>query len=178
MSRIGQEPIDLPAGVTVSVEGKRVSVKGPLGELAHTAPAPIDVATEDGRITVTRVDDTDGSRSLHGLTRTLVANMVEGVTKGFSKTIEIEGVGFRAAVDGQALDVSVGFPAPVRYKIPEGITVDVQGGTTIVVSGADKQMVGNSAALIRGISPAEPYKGKGLHYRGERVRRKVGKTVA
>lgn len=178
MSRIGESPIEIPAGITVNVDGKQVNVKGPLGELSHRAPALIDVKSEDGTVTVSRADETDTARSLHGLTRTLVANMVEGVQKGFSKTLEIEGVGFRAILSGRSLDVSVGYPEPVRFDIPEGINVEVEGGTTIVVSGADKQLVGNSAALIRGISPAEPYKGKGLRYRGERVRRKVGKTVA
>lgn len=178
MSRIGEAPIGIPDGVTVEVDGKRVNVKGALGELSHTAPAGIDVKAEKGTVTVSRADESDVCRSLHGLTRSLVANMVEGVQRGFSKAIEIEGVGFRAVLSGRTLEVSVGFPAPVRYEIPDGINVAVEGGTTIVVSGADKQMVGNSAARIRGISPAEPYKGKGLHYRGERVRRKVGKTVA
>jgi len=178
MSRIGESPIEIPAGITVNVDGKQVNVKGPLGELSHRSPALIDVKSDDGTVTVSRADETDAARSLHGLTRALVANMVEGVQKGFSKTIEIEGVGFRAVLSGRSLDVSVGYPEPVRFEIPEGINVEVEGGTTIVVSGADKQLVGNSAARIRGIFPAEPYKGKGLRYRGERVRRKVGKTVA
>lgn len=179
MSRIGQKPIDIPGGVTVAMAGATVSVKGPKGELTHEVPPAIDVKVEDDNVIVSRADDTKMSKSLHGLSRSLVANMVEGVSRGFSKRLEIQGVGFRAAAQGQELVLTVGRSSPVQYVAPQGVVVTVEdGGTTIVVAGPDKQKVGEAAARIRAFAPAEPYKGKGVRYKGEHVRRKVGKTVA
>jgi large subunit ribosomal protein L6 len=178
MSRIGDKPIGVPAGVTVKVEDRRVSAKGPQGELSVEIPERLSVALEDDRVVVGRPDDTRESKRMHGLVRSLVANMVEGVEKGFSRQLEIEGVGFRASVQGQTVSLALGFASPKEYKAPDGVTVTEQGGTKITVSGPDKQKVGEAAARIRAFSPAEPYKGKGLRYAGERVRRKVGKTVA
>lgn len=179
MSRIGEMPIEIPGGVDVRVDGRTVIVKGKQGELALAVPEPIAAAVEDGRLVLTRPDDTKISKSRHGLARSLAANAVEGVVKGFSKDILINGVGYRAQVQGQTLSVAAGFSSPVQFRIPEGITITVDDpGTTITVSGADKQKVGDAAARIRGFAPVEPYKGKGLQYRDERVRRKVGKTVA
>ncbi len=178
MSRVGEKPIDVPDGVTVSVDGLTVTAKGGLGELVHTMPGPITIEVADGKVLVGRTEDTREGRSFHGLVRSLVANMVEGVAKGFSKDLEIQGVGFKAAVQGRKLVMTLGFSSPIEYEPPEGVTVVTQSDTSIVVSGMDKQKVGDTAARIRAFCPAEPYKGKGLRYRGEYVRRKVGKTVA
>ena len=178
MSRIGEQPIPIPDGVTISVEDGRVAVNGALGALSLDLVSGIALQVADGRVDVTRASDTKRNRSLHGLTRSLVANMVEGVARGFSKSLEIQGVGFRAAVEGRQLSMALGFASDVQYEIPEGITVTVTGGTALTVSGTDKQKVGNTAARIRSFFPAEPYKGKGVRYKDEHVRRKVGKTVA
>ncbi len=178
MSRTGQKPIDIPDGVTVNVQGPDISVKGRLGELSMAVHDPIAASVDNGKVVVTRQNDTKTGKSLHGLTRSLIANMIEGVAKGFSKQLEIQGVGFKAAVQGQKLVVMLGFSSPVEYTVPEGVTVAVEGATKVVVSGTDKQKVGDTAARIRSFFPAEPYKGKGIRYKGEHVRRKVGKTVA
>ncbi|NQU41071.1 MAG: 50S ribosomal protein L6 [Lentisphaerae bacterium] len=179
MSRIGQRPIEIPAGVEVRVEGGQAIAKGPKGELCVTIPDGIAASLDGGLMMVTRADDDRRQRSLHGLVRTLIANAVEGVAKGYEKQLVITGVGFRASVSGQTLNMLVGFSSPVLYTAPDGIILAVNDpGTMITVSGPDKQQVGESAARIRGFRPAEPYKGKGVQYKGERVRRKVGKTVA
>jgi large subunit ribosomal protein L6 len=177
MSRIGKSPIELPAGVSVSISPGRVMVNGPLGELTREIPRRIGVEQKDGDIVVTRPTERGEDRALHGLTRTLVANMVEGVTKGFQKTLEIQGVGYRAALRGTDLELSVGFSHTVPFKAPDGITFEVPAANTIVVKGIDKQKVGQVAAEIRAIRPPEPYKGKGIRYEGEYVRRKVGKRA-
>ena len=178
MSRVGQNPIKIPEGVTVSMDNKCVTVKGKLGELYQDIPEPITVSVSDGTVTVGRKDDLAQTKSFHGLIRNLISNMVDGVSKGFSKDLEIQGVGFKASVEGQNLLISLGFSSPVKYTAPKGVKVTVEGGISLVVSGADKQAVGDVAARIRSFFPAEPYKGKGIRYKGERVRRKVGKTVA
>ncbi|MBM4147451.1 MAG: 50S ribosomal protein L6 [Lentisphaerae bacterium] len=178
MSRVGQKPVTLPAGIKVAVQGRKVSVSGPKGELAYNLPDGIDVAVDGSVVSFLRGGDTRELRSLHGLVRSLVANMVTGVQQGFVKELEIQGVGFKAAVQGQNLVLSLGFASPVEYEIPTGVKVAVDGGVAITVTGADRQLVGDVAARIRGYFPAEPYKGKGIRYKGERVRRKVGKTVA
>jgi len=179
MSRIGKSPVEIPSGVTVRAEGpSSVRVAGPVGELTWTAPDGIGVTVEEGRVQVTRGDESRRTRSLHGLARSLIANMVKGVSKGFRKDLDIRGVGFRASLEGRTLTMSLGFSAPVRFPVPEGVKVELPDATSIVVSGADKQQVGDTAARIRSFFPVEPYKGKGVQYKGERVRRKVGKTVA
>jgi large subunit ribosomal protein L6 len=175
MSRIGRSPIELPAGVSVSISPGRVMVNGPLGELARDIPQRMDVKQDDGTLTVTRPTDRGEDRALHGLTRSLIANMVEGVTKGFEKKLEIQGVGYRASLRGTALELNVGFSHPVVKDAPAGITYDVPTPTEVVVKGIDKQQVGQIAAEIRKVRPPEPYKGKGIRYEGEYVRRKVGK---
>jgi large subunit ribosomal protein L6 len=177
MSRIGRKPIPVPAGVDVVVdEGNAVTVKGPKGQLsAKFAPSMI-FERENGTINVSRPDDTRQNRSLHGLTRTLLSNMVVGVTDGFRKNLEIQGVGYRAAMDGKVLVLSVGYSHPVRVTPSEGITFTLDGLTRLSVAGSDKQLVGEEAARIRRIRPPEPYKGKGIRFEGERVRRKAGKT--
>jgi large subunit ribosomal protein L6 len=177
MSRIGRTPIDLPAGVSVSISPGRVMVNGPLGELTQDVPQRIKVEQADGTITVTRPTERGDDRALHGLTRTLVANMVEGVTKGFEKRLEIQGVGYRASLRGTALELNVGFSHPVVKDAPDGITYEVPTQNEIVVKGIDKQKVGQIAAEIRKVRPPEPYKGKGIRYQGEYVRRKVGKRA-
>jgi large subunit ribosomal protein L6 len=177
MSRIGRSPIDLPAGVSVSISPGRVMVNGPLGELAQEVPQRMTIEQADSTITVTRPTDRGEDRALHGLTRTLVANMVEGVTKGFEKRLEIQGVGYRASMRGTALELNVGFSHPVVKDAPAGITFEVPSQTEIVVKGIDKQQVGQIAAEIRKVRPPEPYKGKGIRYQGEYVRRKVGKRA-
>ena len=178
MSRIGKKPIELSDGVSVAVDGTAVTVKGKLGELSIDLPAGVGAGVQDGKVVVTRADDTRRSRSFHGLARSLLANMVEGVSKGYSRVLELEGVGYRAAVAGRMLTVTAGFSSPIEYQAPEGIDVAVENATVITVSGTDKQQVGDAAARIRSFCPPEPYKGKGIRYRGEHVRRKVGKTVA
>jgi large subunit ribosomal protein L6 len=177
MSRIGKSPIELPAGVNVSVSPGRVMVNGPLGELSQQVPARMHVEQENGVVTVRRPTERNDDRALHGLTRTLVANMVEGVTKGFEKRLEIQGVGYRATLRGNALELAVGFSHPVVIEPRAGITFEVPAPTQIVVKGIDKQQVGQTAAEIRKVRPPEPYKGKGIRYEGEYVRRKVGKRA-
>ena len=177
MSRIGKQPIEVPASVSVSVSPGRVMVNGPLGELSQDVPQRMKVEQSDGTITVTRPTERGDDRALHGLTRTLIANMVEGVTKGFEKRLELQGVGYRAALQGVDLRLDVGYSHPVVIKAPQGITFEVPLATEIVVRGVDKQQVGQVAADIRKVRPPEPYKGKGIRYQGEYVRRKVGKRA-
>ncbi|MDE0868164.1 MAG: 50S ribosomal protein L6 [Aquiluna sp.] len=176
MSRIGKLPIPLPAGVTVEINGQDVAVKGPKGELKLTVSKPITVSQEDGSVIVARPDDEAVSKSLHGLTRSLIANNVHGVSEGFTKALEIVGTGYRAALKGTTVEMSLGFSHPVLVTPPEGITLVVEGNTKIIVSGIDKQAVGEMAANIRKLRKPEPYKGKGVRYEGERVRRKAGKA--
>ena len=177
MSRIGRAPIQIPAGVDVTIEGNKVAVKGPKGSLAMDVHPKMTVNLEEGVMTVTRPDDTGPSRSLHGLTRTLLANMVTGVTSGFEKKLEIQGVGYRASLKGSDLEILVGYSHPVVVVPPENIEFAVPVPTQILVKGADKQRVGQVAAEIRAIRKPEPYKGKGIRYDGEVVRRKVGKRA-
>jgi large subunit ribosomal protein L6 len=177
MSRIGNSPIEIPPGVNVSVSPGRVMVNGPLGELSQEVPARMQVEQEDGQILVKRPTERNDDRALHGLTRTLVANMVEGVTKGFEKRLEIQGVGYRASLRGASLELAVGFSHPVVVEPRAGISFEVPAPTQIVVKGIDKQQVGQTAAEIRKVRPPEPYKGKGIRYEGEYVRRKVGKRA-
>jgi len=177
MSRIGKRPIDVPAGVLVSIDPGRVTVSGPKGELRTEVPARMSIEQQEGTIVVTRPTDRGEDRALHGLTRTLVANMVEGVTNGFEKRLEIQGVGYRAALAGTALELQVGYSHPVRIVPREGISFEVPAPTQVVVKGIDKQAVGQTAAEIRKVRPPEPYKGKGIRYEGEQVRRKVGKRA-
>ena len=177
MSRIGRLPIPVPGGVDVAIDGRTVTVKGPKGQLSHTLANPITVERgEDGQLLVQRPDDERESRSLHGLSRTLVANMVVGVTQGYAKTLEIVGTGYRVTAKGSDLEFALGFSHPVPVAAPEGITFRVEAPTRFVVEGIDKQKVGEVAANIRKIRPPEPYKGKGVRYQGEQVRRKAGKT--
>jgi large subunit ribosomal protein L6 len=177
MSRIGRQPIELPTGVNVSISPGRVMVNGPLGELSQQVPTRMTVEQSDGTLTVTRPTERGEDRALHGLTRTLIANMVEGVTKGFEKRLELQGVGYRAALQGADLRLDVGYSHPVVMKARQGITFEVPLPTQIVVKGVDKQQVGQTAAEIRKVRPPEPYKGKGIRYEGEYVRRKVGKRA-
>jgi large subunit ribosomal protein L6 len=177
MSRIGKQPIELPSGVNVSISPGRVMVNGPLGELSQDVPARMKIEQSNGAITVARPTDRGEDRALHGLTRSLIANMVEGVTKGFEKRLELQGVGYRAALQGADLRLDVGYSHPVVMKAPQGITFEVPRATEIVVKGVDKQQVGQIAAEIRKVRPPEPYKGKGIRYAGEYVRRKVGKRA-
>jgi large subunit ribosomal protein L6 len=177
MSRIGKAPIEVPAGVTVQVEPGRVAVSGPLGSLQQVVPQRMKIEQNGDTITVTRPTERAPDRELHGLTRTLVANMVEGVTKGFEKKLEIQGVGYRAALKGEDLELQVGYSHAVTIKPRIGITFEVPAPTQVVVKGTDKQQVGQTAAEIRKVRPPEPYKGKGIRYEGEYVRRKVGKRA-
>ena len=177
MSRIGREPITVPAGVTVTVEaGNAVTVKGPLGELKQTFNANLTIAQEGDKITVTRPDDEKENRALHGLTRTLLNNMVVGVTKGFEKKLEIVGVGYRVEKQGTKLNLGLGYSHPVIFEEQNGIKFECPDSTTIIVKGIDKQAVGQMAAVIRSKRPPEPYLGKGIKYAGEHIRRKAGKT--
>jgi large subunit ribosomal protein L6 len=176
MSRIGRLPIPVPAGVEVKIDGNVVEVKGPKGTLTHTIPAPITVALEDGNIVVSRPDDERTSRSLHGLSRTLVANNIEGVTNGFTKGLEIVGTGYRVTAKGADVEFALGYSHPILVQPPQGITFTVEGNTKISVSGIDKQAVGEVAANLRKLRKPEPYKGKGVRYAGEVVRRKAGKA--
>lgn len=178
MSRIGKQPISVPSGVEVKCADATVSVKGPKGQLSGRIPTQIGLAVEDGVIRLSRPDDKKDSRALHGLARALVANMVTGVTTGFAKELEIEGVGYRGEVKGKSLNLALGFSHPVEIPVPEGIKVSMDGNTKIRIEGIDKQLVGQFAADIRGIRPPEPYKGKGIRYANEHVRRKVGKAGA
>jgi large subunit ribosomal protein L6 len=177
MSRIGRQPIELPAGVSVSISPGRVMVNGPLGELSQQVPARMQVEQEDSSVVVKRPSERGGDRALHGLTRSLIANMVEGVTNGFQKRLEIQGVGYRAALRGTDLELNVGFSHPVVLKAPQGISYEVPTPTEVIVKGIDKQQVGQAAAEVRKVRPPEPYKGKGIRYEGEYVRRKVGKRA-
>ena len=176
MSRIGRLPIPIPADVTVATEGQRVNVKGPKGELALTVANPIEVKIEDGQVVVTRPNDERNSRSLHGLTRTLIANQIIGVTVGYTKSLEIVGTGYRVAQKGSSVEFALGFSHPVLVDPPAGITLTVESVNRLTVGGIDKQAVGEVAANIRKIRKPEPYKGKGVRYAGEIVRRKAGKS--
>ena len=176
MSRIGRQPIQIPAGVTVKIEGQEVAVTGPKGSLSLTVAEPIVVSQEDGALVVNRPDDERDSRALHGLTRTLVSNMVIGVTQGYEKGLEIVGTGYRVAAKGTDLEFQLGFSHPVLVKAPQGITFQVDSPVKFKVMGIDKQQVGEVAANIRKIRKPEPYKGKGVRYEGEVVRRKAGKA--
>jgi large subunit ribosomal protein L6 len=177
MSRIGRRPIEVPAGVTVAVSPGRVQVNGPMGELSQAVPQRMQIEQSEGAINVARPTDRGEDRALHGLTRTLVANMVEGVTKGFEKRLEIQGVGYRATLRGSDLELAVGYSHPVVMKPRDGIAFEVPVPTQVVVRGIDKQQVGQTAAEVRAVRPPEPYKGKGIRYEGEYVRRKVGKRA-
>jgi large subunit ribosomal protein L6 len=177
MSRIGKRPIEVPSGVIVSVDPGRVTVSGPKGELRQQVPVRMKIEQNDDAIVVTRPTERGEDRALHGLTRTLIANMVEGVTNGFEKRLEIQGVGYRAALAGSNLELQVGYSHSVRITPREGISFEVPIPTQIVVRGIDKQIVGQTAAEIRKVRPPEPYKGKGIRYEGEYVRRKVGKRA-
>jgi len=177
MSRIGRLPIDIPAGVEVTVDGAAVTVKGPKGELSLTVAKPIEVEVADGQVQVTRPDDERESRSLHGLTRTLINNMVIGVTQGYEKKLELVGVGYRVLAKGPAaIELNLGFSHPVAFQAPEGVTFTVESPTKLTITGIDKQQVGEVAANIRKLRKPEPYKGKGVRYAGEQVRRKAGKA--
>ncbi|MFB4196251.1 50S ribosomal protein L6 [Streptomyces carpaticus] len=177
MSRIGKLPIQVPAGVDVTIDGRTVAVKGPKGSLSHTVAAPIDVErTEDGTIVVSRPNDENRNKSLHGLSRTLVANLIIGVTEGYSKDLEISGVGYRVAAKGSNLEFSLGYSHPILVEAPEGITFKVDSPTKLSVQGIDKQKVGEVAAKIRKLRKPDPYKAKGVKYAGEVIRRKVGKA--
>jgi large subunit ribosomal protein L6 len=178
MSRIGRAPIALPDGVDVTIDGDVVRVKGPKGELEHRIRPESRVKMEDGQLLVDRVSDAKQHRAFHGLTRALLANMVEGVSAGFSKGLEIVGVGYRADKKGDTLVLTVGYSHEVKYPEPEGITLSTPAPTQILVEGIDKQKVGQVAAELRAVRPPEPYKGKGIRYKGEQVRRKAGKTGA
>lgn len=177
MSRVGNEPIVIPQGVTVQVAGEQVTVRGPKGTLARRLPPAIAVTVDTQRLTVTRAEETTAARALHGLMRTLLANMVRGVAEGFSKELEIEGVGFRAQAQGRTLGLFLGFSHEIAYSVPEGITIETPKPTTVIVKGADKELVGAVAARIRAYYEPEPYKGKGIRYAGESIRRKAGKSV-
>lgn len=176
MSRIGKLPIPVPSGVDVAIEGQLVTVKGPKGSLSHTVSEPITVAQEDGTLTVARPDDERESKSLHGLSRTLISNMVVGVTEGYVKKMEIVGTGYRVAAKGNDLEFALGFSHPVLVAAPDGISFKVENPTRFAVEGIDKQKVGEVAANIRKLRKPDPYKGKGVRYQGEVIRRKAGKT--
>jgi large subunit ribosomal protein L6 len=177
MSRIGKKPIEIPSGVNIAVDPGRVMVNGPLGELQTQVPQRMKIERDGETLVVTRPTERGEDRALHGLTRTLVANMVEGVTKGFEKRLELQGVGYRAALRGESLELSVGYSHPVTIEPRQGVSFEVPVPTQIVVKGIDKQAVGQLAAEIRKVRPPEPYKGKGIRYEGEYVRRKVGKRA-
>jgi large subunit ribosomal protein L6 len=176
MSRIGRLPIDVPAGVDVKIDGSTVVVKGPKGELTLAVASPIEVKLEDGQVLVTRPDDERASRSLHGLTRTLISNQIVGVTEGYSKGLEVVGTGYRVAAKGESLEFALGFSHSITVDPPAGITFVVEGNNKVTVNGIDKQAVGEVAANIRKLRKPEPYKGKGVRYAGEVVRRKAGKS--
>ena len=178
MSRIGKKPIPIPPGVTVAVEGSTVRVKGPKGELSQTFRPEVRVRVDDGQVVVDRASDSKTHRAMHGLTRALIANMVQGTVSGYRKTLELVGVGYRAEKKGKVLVINVGYSHPVEYPEPEGLTITTPNPTTIVVEGIDKQRVGQVAAEIRSVRPPEPYKGKGIKYQDEQIRRKAGKAGA
>ena len=175
MSRIGKSPVPIPSGVTVTLDGQKVAIKGPKGELSWTVADEIEVAQEDGALTFKPRSDSQRARAMWGLSRTLVGNMVQGVTQGYERTLELVGVGYRAAMKGRALSMQLGFSHEVDIPAPDGITFTVPRQTEIRISGVDKQLVGEMAARIRKVRPPEPYKGKGVRYAGEKVRRKEGK---
>jgi len=177
MSRIGKMPIPMPKGIEVKLDGAHLTVKGPKGELALDVIPEMTVSVEDEQIIVERPSDASKHKALHGLTRSLIANMVEGCAQGFRKTLEIQGVGYRADMKGSTLNLQLGFSHPIDFQPPEGVSIQTPDQTTIVIEGADKQAVGQAAAVIRGYRPPEPYKGKGIRYQGEHVRRKAGKTA-
>ena len=176
MSRIGRRPIALPAKVEIQIDGQHIAVKGPKGQLSRSLPPLITVQQNAQMLTVSRLNDSRPARQLHGLCRTLVANMVDGVSKGFERRLELVGVGYRAAIQGSKLVLNVGYSHPVEIPFPPSIQIAVEGNNIIVVSGTDKELVGNTAARIRAVRPPEPYKGKGIRYLGEQVRRKAGKS--
>jgi large subunit ribosomal protein L6 len=178
MSRIGKKPIAVPQGVTVTVQGTHIAVKGSKGELARELPSFLKAAVKDGQLTITCSKDDQQAQATFGTTRSILANMIEGVTKGYVKDLEIQGVGFKASLQGKKLVMSVGYSHPVEYMVPDGVKCVVNEGTAISISGPDKQLVGQVGARIRAFCPPEPYKGKGVRFKGEHVRRKVGKTVA
>ncbi len=178
MSRIGKRPVAIPSGVTVEVKENTVAVKGPKGELRRTLPHEMGVALENGTVMVSRPSDDKRHKALHGLSRTLVANMVEGVSKGFTRVLEIQGVGYKAEAKPYGVNLIVGFSHPVKYEAPKGIKISVENNTVVKIEGADKETVGQVAAELRSVRPPEPYKGKGIRYQGEQVRRKAGKTGA
>lgn len=176
MSRIGKKPIPIPGKVTVSIDGQAVTVKGPKGELSRVLPSGVTVQQEGDTVVIARDDDSRRARERHGLCRTLIANMVEGVSNGFQRKLEVQGVGYRAQVQGRNLNMSLGYSHPVVFEPPEGIQFAVENNTNVTVSGIDKEVVGNMAAKIRAARPPEPYKGKGVRYAGEQIRRKAGKA--
>ena len=179
MSRIGKNPVPIPAGATLDLQGQTLKVKGPKGELSYTAPIGITLKMEENQLVVERVNNSKKLRAMHGTVRALAANMLEGVTQGYTKELEIQGVGFKAVLQGQTVVLSLGYSHDIKYEIPQGLTVAVEGnGTVVKVSGCDKQLVGQAAAQMRSYYKAEPYKGKGVRYKGEAVRRKTGKAVA
>jgi large subunit ribosomal protein L6 len=178
MSRIGKRPVLVPQGVTVDLQGNTVAVKGPKGELRRTFHPDMQLALADGNVTVSRPSDEPRHKALHGLSRTLVQNMVEGVTKGFVKTLEIQGVGYKAEPKPYGVNLVVGYSHPVKYEAPKGIKITVENNTVVRIEGADKEIVGQVAAELRSVRPPEPYKGKGVRYQGEQIRRKAGKTGA
>ena len=178
MSRIGKKPVTLPKGVTLDLQGQVVAVKGPKGELRRTLHPEMQLSLADGNFTVARPSEEKRHKALHGLTRTLVQNMVDGVSKAFSKTLEIQGVGYKAETKPYGVNLIVGFSHPVKYEAPKGIKISVENNTTVKIEGADKEAVGQVAAELRAVRPPEPYKGKGIRYQGEQVRRKAGKTGA
>jgi large subunit ribosomal protein L6 len=177
MSRIGRKPVPLPKGVAVQIDGQRITVKGPKGEIGRTIHPELAMALEEGAVVVRRPSDESRHKALHGLTRTLIANMVDGVTKGFAKALEIQGVGYKAEPKPFGVQLVVGFSHPVPYHAPQGIKISVENNVVVKVEGVDKELVGQVAAEIRAIRPPEPYKGKGVRYVGEQVRRKAGKTA-
>jgi large subunit ribosomal protein L6 len=176
MSRIGKRPISLPAKVTVTIAGQEVTVKGPKGELSRVLPPEVEVIQDGSTVNINRRNESRPARERHGLSRTLVANMVEGVSQGFQRRLEIQGVGYRAQVQGRNLTLNIGYSHPVQFEPPDGVQFAVEANTNVIVSGIDKEMVGNIAAQIRAVRPPEPYKGKGIRYAGELVRRKAGKS--
>ncbi len=176
MSRIGKNPITVPSGVSITLDGNRITVKGPRGELSRMIPADMLISQEQGSVTVNRPSDDPKHKALHGLSRTLIANMVEGVTKGFSKQLDIVGVGYKAETRPYGLQLALGFSHPVEYKAPQGIKLTAPAPTQIIIEGANKEIVGQVAAELRSLRPPEPYKGKGIKYAGEQIRRKAGKA--
>lgn len=178
MSRIGKKPVTIPAGVQAGLDKGTLKLKGPKGELSYVIPTDVTVSVESGEINVAAANSGTFARAMHGTVRSLISNMIKGVSAGYTRELEIQGVGFKANVQGQKLNLALGYSHPIDFMIPQGITVKVNENTNIVVSGADKQMVGQVSAQIRSYYPAEPYKGKGVRYKGEHVRRKAGKAVA